>query len=173
VSEPHPSEIRIGDAEREQALQALGDHMSAGRLDIDEYGERTAQVATSKTRGELLELFRDLPDPKPVFGPAPKPAVPVRSARPPAPPDPELSPAAQRWQSRPLIQRLYPALVPLSIMFSLFFFFAVARVWPVFLLPVAIGIIGGSIFGDDWSRDRRAWEREQRDRRRRRERGHW
>jgi hypothetical protein len=73
VSEYQPSEIRISDSEREDALGKLGEHMSAGRLDIDEYGERSARVATAKTRGELLGLFGDLPEPKPTFG-QPRPA---------------------------------------------------------------------------------------------------
>ena len=58
MSENQPSEIRISDAEREDALGKLGEHMSAGRLDIDEYGERSARVATAKTRGELLGAVR-------------------------------------------------------------------------------------------------------------------
>jgi hypothetical protein len=76
VSQNQPSEIRISDSEREDALGKLGEHMAAGRLDIDEYGERTAKVATAKTRGELLGLFGDLPEPKPAFGqPVPQNAV--------------------------------------------------------------------------------------------------
>lgn len=74
MSENQPSEIRISDSEREDALGKLGEHMSAGRLDIDEYGERSAMVATAKTRGELLALFGDLPEPKPTFGQPKAPA---------------------------------------------------------------------------------------------------
>ncbi|MGB3441245.1 MAG: DUF1707 domain-containing protein [Actinophytocola sp.] len=68
MSEFEPSDIRVSDAEREEALAKLGEHMTAGRLDIDEYGDRSARVATAKTRGELLDLFGDLPEPKPAFG---------------------------------------------------------------------------------------------------------
>jgi hypothetical protein len=156
----------VGDAEREQALQALGDHMSAGRLDIDEYGERAAKVAASKTRGDLLELFRDLPDPKPSFGPP----VRAKPAAPRVPVPAAAGGATERWQARPVGQRLFAALVPVSFVVALGVFFLVARVWPVFLLPVALMIIGGSLYGDDWSHDRRAWQREQRANRRRR---HW
>ena len=80
MSEYQPSEIRISDSEREDALGKLGEHMSAGRLDIDEYGERSARVATAKTRGELLDLFGDLPEPKPAFG-QPKGTLPVQRER--------------------------------------------------------------------------------------------
>ncbi|RKT57536.1 DUF1707 SHOCT-like domain-containing protein [Saccharothrix australiensis] len=73
--------IRVGDAEREQALRLLGEHLGEGRLDVDEYGDRSARVTTAKTREELLALFRDLPEPQPRFArvaPLPSPAAPVR-----------------------------------------------------------------------------------------------
>ncbi|MEU5691105.1 DUF1707 domain-containing protein [Actinosynnema sp. NPDC020468] len=60
-------DIRIGDAERGQALELLGTHLGEGRLSVDEYGERSALVTAAKTRGELLALFADLPGPHPVF----------------------------------------------------------------------------------------------------------
>ena len=59
--------IRIGTAEREAANAALGDHLAAGRLDIDEYGDRSARAALARTRSELVELFADLPQPHPAF----------------------------------------------------------------------------------------------------------
>lgn len=80
MSEYQPSDIRVSDAEREEALAKLGEHMGAGRLDIDEFGERSARVATAKTRGELLDLFGDLPEPKPTFG-QPKGALAPREPR--------------------------------------------------------------------------------------------
>jgi len=157
----------VGDAEREEALRALGDHMSAGRLDITEYGDRTAMVATSKTRGDLLVLFTDLPEPKPRFG------QPVKAAAPPPPqprpvPQPVPGrPGVERWQERSLGQRIYGALVPVAFLGALFLFFW-THAWFVFLLPVAFTIVGGSLFGDSWSHDRRAWERDRNRRNRRR-----
>ncbi len=78
MSEYQPSDIRVSDTEREDALAKLSEHLGAGRLDIDEFGERSARVATAKTRGEVLGLFGDLPEPKPVFG---SPRVPVPRER--------------------------------------------------------------------------------------------
>ncbi|GGS25135.1 DUF1707 SHOCT-like domain-containing protein [Actinokineospora fastidiosa] len=74
-------DLRVGDAERESALRSLGDHMAAGRLSVDEYGERSAHVATARTRGDIAALFADLPEPRPLFGQAPAPLAP-----PPPPP---------------------------------------------------------------------------------------
>lgn len=63
-----PREIRIGNAERTTALEALGEHYTSGRLDNAEYSERVDAVTTAHTRSELSELFMDLPEPTP-FGP--------------------------------------------------------------------------------------------------------
>lgn len=54
-------EIRIGDAEREQAVSALGEHYLAGRLTKEEYDERTAVALTARTASALQPLFADLP----------------------------------------------------------------------------------------------------------------
>jgi uncharacterized protein DUF1707 len=54
-------ETRIGDAEREGAAAALGDHYAAGRLDHEEYTERLDAIWTARTRADLDLLFHDLP----------------------------------------------------------------------------------------------------------------
>jgi len=58
------SELRIGDAEREAAASALGEHFASGRLTREEYDERTDQVWTAKTNSDLRPLFTDLPPPQ-------------------------------------------------------------------------------------------------------------
>jgi hypothetical protein len=55
------AQLRIGDAEREQAAAALGDHVAQGRLSAEEYGERLDRVWAARTRGDLVPVFRDLP----------------------------------------------------------------------------------------------------------------
>ncbi|MEE2057493.1 DUF1707 SHOCT-like domain-containing protein [Rhodococcus artemisiae] len=54
-------EIRIGDTERAEALNLLGEHFSHGRLNLSEFEERSAQATAATTRGELEILFTDLP----------------------------------------------------------------------------------------------------------------
>lgn len=54
-------QIRIGDAERSEAISLLGDHYAAGRLDQDEFNERMDKASKAKTAVILLELFNDLP----------------------------------------------------------------------------------------------------------------
>jgi hypothetical protein len=62
------SEIRVGDAERDRAAAALGEHYAAGRLDHEEYSERLDAAWSARTRADLDLLFHDLP---PLAAPAP------------------------------------------------------------------------------------------------------
>ncbi len=55
--------IRVGTAEREAAMKALGKHMETGHLEVDEYTERINRAATARTAAELDDLFADLPLP--------------------------------------------------------------------------------------------------------------
>jgi hypothetical protein len=56
---------RIGTAEREAAQRALHEHLNAGRLQVNEYAERTARAADATTASHIADLFTDLPDPRP------------------------------------------------------------------------------------------------------------
>lgn len=58
-------DLRIGDPERQDALRMLGEHMSAGRLEITEYEDRSRGAAAARFRSELDGLFEDLPVPRP------------------------------------------------------------------------------------------------------------
>jgi len=59
------AKMRISDAEREDALEVLAEHVRTGRLDIDDYGSRSAKVNAARTVRELEPLFDDLPSPRP------------------------------------------------------------------------------------------------------------
>ncbi|MBC8094010.1 MAG: DUF1707 domain-containing protein [Pseudonocardia sp.] len=61
VSDLQP--IRIGHAERESAVTELGEHLGQGRLDPEEYADRTAAAYAARTDDELQALFVDLPRP--------------------------------------------------------------------------------------------------------------
>ncbi|MBO0828982.1 MAG: DUF1707 domain-containing protein [Streptosporangiales bacterium] len=53
--------VRIGDAEREDAVRQLGEHYAAGRLTEEEHAERTEQAYAARTQADLDGLFGDLP----------------------------------------------------------------------------------------------------------------
>ncbi|SDY71046.1 protein of unknown function [Amycolatopsis xylanica] len=57
--------MRLSDAERQDAMDVLGEHVRTGRLDIDEFGTRSAKITQAKTVAELEPLFDDLPSPRP------------------------------------------------------------------------------------------------------------
>jgi hypothetical protein len=82
VGTPEPRSIRIGTAEREQAVTALGDHFAQGRLGPEEFEERMTAAYAARTADDLDRLFADLPRAAPP--PAPHPAL----VHPPAPAPP-------------------------------------------------------------------------------------
>lgn len=95
--------IRASDHDRESAVEVLRDAYTAGRLNLDEFDERTTTAYAAKTWGDLRALTSDLPV-TPKLGadlatPAPKPEIidapmQYRSRRPPFVP---LLPIALVW----------------------------------------------------------------------------
>ncbi|SFQ21737.1 protein of unknown function [Amycolatopsis arida] len=59
--------LRLSDAERQEALDALSEHVRSGRLDLVEFEDRSGRVATARRRHELVGVFVDLPEPRPAF----------------------------------------------------------------------------------------------------------
>jgi hypothetical protein len=61
-AQPPAQPVRVGDAERDEALDKLGDHFAAGRLTREELDERTEKAMGARFDRDLEALFRDLPD---------------------------------------------------------------------------------------------------------------
>ena len=80
MSDNQNNEIRIGDAEREDAVRRLGEHYEAGRLTADEHSERVDQALRARTNSDLTALFADLPGDR--TGPRPTDATGNKSSRP-------------------------------------------------------------------------------------------
>jgi hypothetical protein len=53
--------LRISDADRASALDLLSEQFAVGRLDKDEFDERSDAVWSAKTQGDLAPVFADLP----------------------------------------------------------------------------------------------------------------
>jgi hypothetical protein len=142
-----PLKIRIGDAERNSAMEALGEHLSSGRIDLDEFGTRSAQVSQARTVGDLRALFVDLPAPHPNLPGAPvAPVVSAgreidrtRGAAAPAPVD-DRTPA----------QRMASFAIAASGILAAVLFFALHLPWYIFLLPAVIGVLASAAWGGDW-----------------------
>ena len=67
---PGNRDYRIGDAERQEAMDALGKHFTAGRLDVTEYDNRLASITNAVMQSDLAPVFADLP---PLVSPSPTP----------------------------------------------------------------------------------------------------
>jgi DNA-binding MarR family transcriptional regulator len=54
--------VRVGDADRDAAAAALGEHFAQGRLTLDELSARLDVTLTATTHGELSQVAQDLPN---------------------------------------------------------------------------------------------------------------
>ena len=59
--------MRASDADRDAVVAVLRDAYTAGRLTLEEFGERASAAYAGKTWGELWELTADLPE-QPLLG---------------------------------------------------------------------------------------------------------
>ena len=98
--------LRIGTSERESAVKILSDHMAEGRLSLEEYEERMTAALEAKTRGELRELFTDLPAPYPPF--MVPPTAPPSTTFPAAPPSTHLVPSEKNRVAAGVLQIVLP-----------------------------------------------------------------
>ena len=57
------ADIRLSDAERDQAIAELGEHFQAGRLTQEEFDDRSGRALQARTGRDLTGLFTDLPRP--------------------------------------------------------------------------------------------------------------
>ena len=70
MSDPvRPDELRVSDAERATAQERLRRAVGDGQLTLQEFDVRVTSVWAARTRGELVRLTADLPEP-----PEPPPA---------------------------------------------------------------------------------------------------
>ena len=106
--------LRISDADRASALDLLSEQYAQGRLDKDEFDERSDAVWSAKTQGDLAPVFADLPWRSPPARPAGR---------------------GPRWGPRwaPPLLLVILALVAVTVIFKLpFLLFALIGLWFVF-----------------------------------------
>ncbi len=157
---PDSGPLRIGTAERTSAMKALDVHLEAGRLGVEEYGDRSAKAAGAALASELTELFVDLPAPHPeIPGTARPVAVPPPTAR-----FPVVGPSGT--VARPgnaFLDVAAPRLMAVMPFVALALFFTVGGWWWFLLIPAAGALLYGSRHdGDDRARDERRRERRER-----------
>ena len=54
-------DIRVSDADRDQAVTELSEHFQTGRLTQDEFEDRSSRALSARTGRDLSALFTDLP----------------------------------------------------------------------------------------------------------------
>lgn len=135
-------DVRVGTAEREQALSALSRHFSDGRLTLPEFDERSAVVASANTRGQLDSVFIDLPSPS--LNPTVSAPLDRRQSTPPA--NTGEHDGVDGWDWRKTAMAVTPI-----IALILFFVVDVSNNWLFFLL---IPLVGALVYGGDRSRRR-------------------
>ncbi len=156
--------MRIGTSERNSAMKALDAHLEAGRIGVEEYGERSAKAANASVASELTELFTDLPAPHPAIGgTAPLPAVPPPTAAMPVVGD--SGTVARRGGA--FLDVAAPRVMAVMPFVALALFFTVGGWWWFLLIPAAGALLYGSRHdGNDGDRRRDERRRDRRDRRR-------
>jgi hypothetical protein len=144
VSESVPQ--RIGDADRDQAVDCLREHLAQGRLSQDEFEERLQRAITAKTAADLQPLFVDLPEPRPntVQGIAPMP-TPWPASRPPAQATPPAPPASQPQMSSGAATALTIATAVAWPVWLLVSFATSWRFWWLVFIPIIISAAAGAV----------------------------
>jgi hypothetical protein len=125
--------LRIGDAERERAATALGEHYAAGRIDHRELDVRLDAIYAATTAPELNRWFADLPGPVPV---------------PPAQPAVQRQPRGAFFGRRPLMGLVVVALVIVAVATVV----SRGRFGPgFFVFPMMWVLFGGRRYGRSWN----------------------
>ncbi len=170
MGQPVPQ--RIGDAERDRAIDLLRDHLTAGRLDTEEFDERLGVALSAKTSADLEPLFTDLPGPRPGQEVA-KPAAPASGAErrrdlpvPPTAAEPPI-PAHERHPGLAALATFIWPITALAITFIPGLGWA--NFWWLMFIPIVISSAFGRGEHQRREHERRRIERDQRelDRRRR------
>lgn len=117
-------QLRIGDADRDQAATALGEHYAQGRITTEEHAERLDRIWAARTRAELGPVFADLPAPGPL-APPPAPAPPPRRGWSP--------PVVRSWRG--------PRLFPLLLLALVIGVFTPAHVFPLMLIAGLVWLV--------------------------------
>ena len=70
-----PLAQRVSDAERDETVTLLREHLVVGRLTLDEFSERVGSVLQARTRADLEAVMADLPQSRPTGGNLPEPST--------------------------------------------------------------------------------------------------
>lgn len=135
---PQP-EIRIGDPDRHQAMDRLGNYFADGYLDVDEFNERTEAAAIAQNKPQLDHLFADLPDTSSVSSRSTSAEVEQTDA------ERELEGLLQKGEKLKVVDGLAFAIS--IVTFGLLIFTEIDDAWVGFILAIAIAVGGRMVLG--------------------------
>lgn len=128
-------EIRVGDRERNAAMERLGNHFADGYLDVDEFSKRAESAASAKTRAELQTLFADLPAEVSPESSQGTPAKPQHKSV-----DQELQTLMKKGRQLNIIDSAAGVIVCVTIV--LMFATNIDNAWLGFIVAAAVALIG-------------------------------
>lgn len=128
-------EIRVGDRERNAAMERLGNHFADGYLDINEFSKRTEAAAVAKTRSQLQTLFADLPAESSLESSQGTPAKPQHQSV-----DQELQTLMKKGRHLNIVDSAAGIIVCVSIV--LMFATNIDNAWLGFIVAAAVALIG-------------------------------
>jgi len=131
---------RVGNTEREAAIEALNQHWQAGRLDPAEHERRTTAAYAAVTKGDLDALFADLPGGDPATRTTPAPLQGEVVSSPSQPGDIAPQSGTGLFPAESWVAQHRDALMGVTPFVALGLFFA-TRWWVWFLLIPAAGVI--------------------------------
>jgi len=143
---------RVGNTEREAAIEALNQHWQAGRPDPAEPERRTTPAYAAVTKGDLDALFADLPGGDPATRTTPAALQGEVVSSPPQPGDIAPQSGTGLFPAESWVAQHRDALMGVTPFVALGLFFA-TRWWVWFLLIPAAGVILYS--GNDGRKRRR------------------
>jgi class 3 adenylate cyclase len=138
-------DVRVSDSDRDETANLLRRHVSDGRLTMEEFSERLAEVYDARTRSDLQRTLRDLPDLN-------ERKVPARPSS-----DPERERRIHRFR-RNLSGWFTPNFICIGI-------WAVTSphgyFWPIWvLIPTTVGFVGHELAGETKDDKRKNRQRE-------------
>lgn len=155
--------LRIGNAERNAAMKALDAHLEAGRLGVEEYGDRSAAAAGATVASDLEALFTDLPAPHPVLpGAATSLTDRARPVAGPAGAVAERPGGAVAERQSGFLDVAAPRIMAVMPFVALALFFGIGGWWWFLLIPAAGALLYGGHREHDRSGDERRRRRDDR-----------
>ena len=149
------SSLRLGDSDRNAALDALSGHYVEGRLTLEEFDERSSGVMNAVTFGDLQPYFEGLPGGVPIT-PGVSGHRQVSTAVAPAQAERDLEELSRKGRVMDKVDGVAFTLAAVFF-FSNLFIFHLPYGWLAWLAALGVSLVGRAIVDFD-DKDEEVWE---------------